>query len=543
MKTRVRLFSILVLLVGIVLRSIFPLSDPPADLSWSGGYYADEGFWTQDARNEALFGHFGADQWHDRFVSPLIHPAFSFLFKLFGPGLAVVRGWAVFISILQLIVLFLCLKKPVWGAWSFSLAALCAVLIAYQRIAILEISALFFCTLALFFWLLSRDRSTAPFAFLTGLSAGAAYLTKATQAQFIPALLLATFLCFPKHNRMKSLVIQVCGISVTVVLYLLNVYFPHHELIAQYHSFYSSQHGNSVFDFLKNILVQPFFFYFNRIPVIFSVSWLVLFDLIFRRRAGELPPLIRFAALWMLCGLLFFFPMGYRPLRYYIPLIIPMTILAGWFLHQFRDTQCCNIRPHPKYFKWVFLLWIFLPGLANVIPVLDFALFQSRLTGLAKLPGFSLIGASLTVIACSLLVLRIIYPESRGRVRIILLLILLFQPIRSISWLRSRTYDIRNTSRKLARMLPEDAVIAGQWAPELCLETRMTSIPMWKGFVNYTDPFEKYGIDYVLSWKYPLGDELALQRKWFPEAMRRTKEIAVFRIKNTPVVLSRYEHD
>jgi len=94
-----------------------------------------------------------------------------------------------------------------------------------------------------------------------------------------------------------------------------------------------------------------------------------------------------------------------------------------------------------------------------------------------------------------------------------------------------------NTSRELEKILPPGSIVAGQWAPELCLETSHRAIPLWKGFVNSDNPFEKYKITHVLSWNYSLGDELQLQRQWFPDTMKSARHIKTFRIKRSPVIL------
>ena len=85
--------------------------------------------------------------------------------------------------------------------------------------------------------------------------------------------------------------------------------------------------------------------------------------------------------------------------------------------------------------------------------------------------------------------------------------------------------------------LPQNSVIAGQWAPQLSLETKFRAVPLWKGFVNDKEPFRNYGITHIISWEYPLGNELELQRSWYPEQMANAEKLKAFTIKESIVSL------
>ena len=61
-------FSYIVLIIFIVLfglRLIHITADPPANLSWSGGLFFDEGALAHNARNKVLFGEWKLDEWND----------------------------------------------------------------------------------------------------------------------------------------------------------------------------------------------------------------------------------------------------------------------------------------------------------------------------------------------------------------------------------------------------------------------------------------------------------------------------------------------
>ena len=64
-----------ILLVGASLRVLFPTADPP----WRttvGVVWHDEGAWTHNARNRALFGAWRLDAWNPMFIAQMErHPS------------------------------------------------------------------------------------------------------------------------------------------------------------------------------------------------------------------------------------------------------------------------------------------------------------------------------------------------------------------------------------------------------------------------------------------------------------------------------------
>jgi 4-amino-4-deoxy-L-arabinose transferase-like glycosyltransferase len=92
------LFLLLILTFGF--RFLQLDADPPPDFSWSGGYFADEGFWSHNARNSVRFGNPVQDDWDARIVSPIFARLQQLIFHLFGSGFVQVRIIAVLSSLL-----------------------------------------------------------------------------------------------------------------------------------------------------------------------------------------------------------------------------------------------------------------------------------------------------------------------------------------------------------------------------------------------------------------------------------------------------------
>ncbi len=526
---------------AVVLRLIFPLADPPQDLSWSGGYYSDEGFWTHDARNLIIFGEYGNDEWHDRYVSPLIHPIILTLFKFIGPGLLATRIWASGFSILALFFLLLILKNEKWGLQSFIFMSFSAVLVAYQRIALLETAAIFGGCITLWLFINARRKKSRTGYLLFGISVAATYLLKGTQIYMFPAALTAIYLS-PGNLKQRFWCFKywVSGILIVLGPYLFLVYFPHSESLAQYSAYYAAQHGSSLMELAGNIVLQPVLIYMNRFPFLFPAAWLaiILFPRI--RNNQEIRPVLDFSYSWMVWGFVIFSPLGYRPFRYYAPLIVPVIIMGSWLwdylgTEKASGDQRVSENSTGRVIQWI---WISIPLLINIAVLGEGIILGGRFLGYAGMPGFSHSGAlALIIVSICLLFFSAGNRIRENWIRGLCIAALILQGLWLTNWHINRNYSIYETSCSLNEMLPENSVVAGQWAPELCLETPFKAIPLWKGFVNDKDPFSSYGITHVLSWEYPWGNELILQQEWFPETMSSAKYLKTFMIKDTSVSL------
>ncbi len=539
--------SRLALIAGLILRVLFPLADPPADLSWSGGYFADEGFWVHDARNIALFGTPGIDDWHNRLVSPTSHFLSTIMFSIFSPGMLPVRLTAQLMSLVSILCLWLALRKEPWGILAVGLFTASSILSAYQRIAILENQVIpIVIVLLLFNANPDRRRSTVR-GFSVGFLSAIAYFTKGTQLFLIPAVLVTSALQSRDiREAIRRVAAHVLGMLVPVAVFVIFIYRPHYDLIRQYQTFYASQHGETIFDFIGNLTTQPFMFYFNRIALAFSLAWLALGEAVlsaprFRIEFRRIPPLIQFCLIWTAFGLLSFAPLRYRPFRYYVPILIPIVCIAAWRFYAYLIDRDALAAMKVNGKGVLLAVWMSLPLMASAAPVVDHLLFRDRLIGIYSLPGYSLLNSLWLAVISVLLVLSILGRISPKRMIPLLTSTLVIGYILDLGqttrWHLDRKYSILESAQDIARRLPPGSVVGGQWAPELCLESNLIAVPIWKGFVNWDRPFERFGITHMLSWVYPLGNELEHQRDWFPDEMNNAVEVKRYTIKETSVVL------
>ena len=106
-----RTFLILLFLFVLVIRVVYPLADPPQDLSWSLGLFFDEGIYNHNARNQVLFGQWELDEWNDAYYSILSAWIKYLVFWIFGAGRVQMRLISVVFSMISLGFVYLASKE------------------------------------------------------------------------------------------------------------------------------------------------------------------------------------------------------------------------------------------------------------------------------------------------------------------------------------------------------------------------------------------------------------------------------------------------
>lgn len=138
--------------------------DPPSWLSWSSGVYTDEGFYTLDARHRALFGTLAPGDFHDSYMSPFLSWIQLGWFKLVGVGLIQARLLDVVFGLATLALYWDMLRRRVnLGVANVAslMLGLSPIYLFYNCLALQETPALFWIVLGL--WLVTMaERSVSP---------------------------------------------------------------------------------------------------------------------------------------------------------------------------------------------------------------------------------------------------------------------------------------------------------------------------------------------------------------------------------------------
>lgn len=507
---------------------IFQLTaDPPADFSWSGGYFADEGYWSHNARAQVLFGNPVPDEWDARVVSPIFAFFQKCIFQLFGVGLFQVRIIGILSSLLLTVGSFLIFRKQFDDAMSFFCAALVSLnypLLVLARQGILDPFAAALVWVALLF-LMTESSLTA---FLAGILLVGACITKYLMIYTLfPVAAALIFILKPKRSLT---LIFLFGVVLAGTIWMITNYIPNRELLLGYSAYYSSQQSWKVFEIVKNIAAQPFYLYLVKTPAILFFGNLMLWFLFIpQQRAGKVE---RLCWVWLLSGILFLALWRYRPFRYYTSLVPPLTALAGMSLLRIQDISAAL--QSGKSRVWL-LAGFLIPSLQIALLLLD------RLFGWQFFPeqlGIHTIDA-IIFLALTLFAFMV-YTRVKQKAKWILfafLVVFLAGDMRSyVSWMSEPEYAALEISKDLQQRVGK-GVVTGQWAPELCLENRVRAVPVWHGFVNTNDPFNQYGITHLLLWRYPLGDETKLFAEWYPPEFAKFHVVKSYSIKDSELIL------
>ncbi len=513
-------------LLSVLLRGIDLVSDPPVDLEDSGGYFADEGFWTHNARNKVLFGTWVTDEWNNRYASPLTHWAGYLAFRVAGVGLAQARLLSVILAGPSC-ALIGSVPGPA-GVIGAALFALDPLLVHFGRLALLEAPVVFLLVGA---WALLKGEPGPRRLLAAGVVTGLAVGTKLTVWTFVPASAVALLLVPPRVGRLRGLAWFLLGLVCAALAWvaLVGEGMP---FFLQYARFYASQQAPWAARLWANLREPVLFSRFRAsLPLAVCGFGLATVALAPALR-GRLERGLTLGALWFAFGALSLTTLTYDPLRYYMPLMPAFVILLAWGASDAWEGRL-GVRPTPEG-ALLFLLfvgplaWEVLCGLRP----------SARYWPRGRIVAVAILAAAAYAGSCGVLG-RLLARRMLGRVVAVAMLAwCLGWSVRSyVAWFAHRRQVVFTVSRELGTRL-ERAVFTGQWAPELCLENRHRAVPVWPGFVNASgDPFRRFGITHGLIW----GRHWAQFARWFPDEFARARILDTLWVKDSPVVLCAFE--
>lgn len=92
----------------------------------------------------------------------------------------------------------------------------------------------------------------------------------------------------------------------------------------------------------------------------------------------------------------------------------------------------------------------------------------------------------------------------------------------------NRTYTLRDGSRELAALTAKGSVIAGQMAPELCLDNMDQGLIVQPGLANFDHPIERYHAEYILVTRSAYWD--MWWKTHYPAIINRNHYMATVRV-------------
>ena len=326
--------------IGIVLllalRLIWLDSDPYSPLSWSGGLLTDEGFYTANARNGALFGQERLDEWNNAILMPTLHLFQKGVFAVFGVGMVQARLISVVLSLLTLGFLFDALRRTfnqrvAWLGVLF--LGFEHTILLYHRMALMDTPGALVLTAA--FWAFVRGtetrEETKPKRALIwlagcGVLIGLAYATRGLSLLIVPVPILALW-----RQKRRLCGAYMAGLMLFFCVYVPAWYLPHRAEIGHFGRFYLDTQflPHSLNTVRLNIARMLWgerggnVFYLRHSPVIWLAAWFAVLKL----RQGEAG--LTYLRLWLLCFLAAFAFGSYAPSRYYVLFAPALAALAA----------------------------------------------------------------------------------------------------------------------------------------------------------------------------------------------------------------------
>jgi len=502
-RTRFWIVVAAILVGATVLRGLFPTADPPWRAS-VGVVWHDEGAWTHNARNKALFGAWRQDEWNPVYIAPVFTALEYESFATFGVGLRQARLVSEVGGVLSVLLLVLALRRlrgPSAALIGGALVATNYVYVMYDRAAIMEglmtafIVASWYCSV--------RAEREPRWAAAAGVMAAMAFFTKAAAAFYIGALGLVAIVRWRRSSAWT-----LAGLAIAFVLVGAFFVLPHWTD----YEFYNWQ---------MSVMRKPSYdvaFIVQRViwfPVLhdtFSRCWPELLLTVFGAWAiagrwrtasdGE-----RLLLLWVAVGsleLLIHDVGNERRFVFLLPAMAAFSALALDYrtveFHRLPPLRAALVAP------LIFYCWYVLAAPIARLFFLD-EIHAHVLHGAVRLSAAAaILGGALTIFALRRASLSFfVRPFGAALVVVVLVGWDLYQ---FIDYARGRTYKNYEAMLALGRAVPPETLIQGKLANGLDLENRIRPIFIGHEFRNYADRFTRSDVRYILTYTVPyLGYE------------------------------------
>jgi hypothetical protein len=525
----------LIIISGIILRALFLVADPPSNLSISGALIGDAGQHSYGARNKILFNEWSFDDWKPYIGTPLVDVPINYIvYKIFGINFYSQRMIPLFFSSFALLFFcfviykylgsLICLISSIFISFSYPI-------IIFSKVGNRYFPMIFFFIISLYFFIKGASKKKV-FVFILS-------------ALFI--FVLGIIWLIEKKILFRHFIAYWASIFVFMTSWYLFLFLPNKHFFD-----FFIDHNKlvrnivSLKQLFNNILSAPFLIQFRSDPIILIVSSVAISLYVYLRltKPKDIPLFVEASVFWLLIGAAFHSIWGYRPTRFYIILIFPASLLAGWILSYFwKNRFKMKIVPCIISLISIVMSLIFF-GILKYIKFLRFTLFSNKV--------YFYIFVLLLLFAVFLLIL---FKQKR---KIVLRSLTVLFLVTSFGlniyyffvWSKNREHKMVNISNTLSKSIPKSN-IAGNWGSILSTgtphKTHLLSGEMgvnWrKNFllsgemgVNWRKNFLKeYNIKYLLLTKGRFANELREYINYFKKEISEAKRIAIFKIYNSEV--------
>jgi 4-amino-4-deoxy-L-arabinose transferase-like glycosyltransferase len=538
-----------ILLLGAALRFSFPTADPP----WRttvGVVWHDEGAWTHNARNRALFGEWRLDAWNPIFVAPVFTALEYGAFATFGVGTWQARTVSQAAGTLAVLLLGLGAARLGGRTAGLIAAAWLAtnyVYVMYDRAAIMESLMAAF---VVFGWYgFVRAQREPMWGLFAGTAAILAYFTKAAAIFFVAALALTCLwsLIFDRgssgdreHAR-KAAIWTLAGLTIAGLIALATFVIPWWTEY-RFYNWQMSVTRKPSYD-LRSIVDR--LTWFPILHDVFTRMWLVwvvglIAWVVSLSRWRDLQPPERLLTLWIAIGgleLLIHDVGNERRFVFLIPALVALASLA--------ITRLASPSPERRPLPSRATLLLAFPLLLYVAYLLIGAL--ARLAFIYEVRPNVRLGAALA--AAATVLLYVVWPRlsqwiansangaptrAGAAVAVIAILVTAGNIVQFAQWAAGRTYANYEASVALGKLLPAGTLVHGKLANGLSLENRIRPIFVGRNFGNYDDRLRRDDVPYVLTYVAPREGYEGPVILDVLEAYPRRRILWTFDVRETP---------
>ncbi len=505
----------LLFIILFALRIINIEADAPVKLSSSRAPFTDEGFYAHNARNQILFGNWILDEWNPIYSLPLFTVVDYIGFSLFGVGLVQIRFMSVLFSILTLLFLYFLVMQ----SWDRKVATLSLLFLGlnyislmYNRLALAENSMIFFVVFSIFLY--QRGTIKNVYYFLSGVACFCAYLIKPFAILFFAIYSVYFLIDFIKtkkelsaKNSNSGLLEFLFGMGFIAGLWLILWVLPNFNAFCTSQVLFmhsSPKFPQNIFQVLNGLITIFDCSFFFHLPIISLLAYSYLLFLM--QHLNILKPLEVFMLIWLVLGVTFVTILNYRPLRYYLFLLPPMSVFASLALIKLYSGCLYLIEKRSRIKNMVNWLWLVFLNYGFMYTIF-YSLFN-ELNGIGRSVVLS-ISVALSfnqILIFKYLIKRSVFARvclsKTGKICAVLAVIFFIgiDAQKYLHWVLHPHYTMVETSSNLGEIL-KPTTIAGPWAVALSLENKHKVLRIIPGFINDNiSDFKRYGVtNFVLE--------------------------------------------
>lgn len=504
-----------ILVLAALLRGLFPLADPPWRSS-VGVVWHDEGAWTHNARNKALYGTWVQDEWNPVYIAPVFTGLEYASFAAFGVGLWQARLVSEALGVISVLLLALGVRRITGSLAGLIAAALLAsnyVYVMYDRAATMEaqMAAFIVCS----WYGIARAERQPAWGALGGVGAALAFFTKAAAAAYVGALgiLVIVDLVSRQRGRDRRSFWTIAGLAIAFGVIGAFFVLPHWADY-RFYNWQISVTRKPSYD-LHSIVTRVSWF-----PILhgtFSRMWVALALAVFgawgiARRWGSAGAGERLLVLWIAVGTLELLVHDVGNERRFVFLIPGLVGLAGMVLAR-GSLLWEDLAAVPQSRLLVLSPILCYCGYVIAAPLVRLAYLSDLDAGVLKQPVR--LSAVVAVLATAVLIAAwpratrlLAFRWSPAVAAGLAAAGTLWNASQFANWAAHRTYKNYEASLAVGRALPPGTLVQGKLANGLALDNRIRPIFIGHGFGNYEDRKRRDDVRYILTYTSPwLGYE------------------------------------